>query len=406
MNRPKNLTKKNGVYLFKNSAHEIIYIGKAKNIALRIASYFNKPADIKTELLLQEATSIDTIPTGTETEALLLESQLIKLYQPKFNVLLKEGTPYLYILFSTEKNPSMQLVKTKEKKGTYFGPFLSKKAVRSVYNFLQTTFQLQRCKTNIKQGCLEYHIGSCAGNCKNDFDSEFYKFRLMLAQQALQGDTKKTISVLDEKIKETSANLLFEQAQRLVTYKQNLEAIFKTIKNLSTMPSKQKKESTDQNLSLLIKVKQRLYLKHIPYVIDCFDVSHMQGMAIVGACVRYVHGMPEKKSFRHFLIKSLQDQNDYAALQEMVQRRYKNPLDLPHLIIVDGGKGQINAIKPLIKDTELVGLAKSEETVISSDFQHFIKLNPQKSEDALILQIRDYTHHFAITFHRKKRSIV
>lgn len=404
MNRPKNLTKKNGVYLFKNIAQEIIYIGKAKNIAQRIATYFNNPADMKTELLLQEATSIDTIPTGTEAEALLLESKLIKLYQPKFNILLKEGTPYLYIFFSVDKNPSMQLVKNKDKKGAYFGPFLSKKAVRSVYNFLQSTFQLKKCKTSIKQGCLEFHIGSCAGNCTDKFDPEFYKLRLLIAQQVLQENPKKTIALLDKKIKETSHALLFEQAQRLTIYKHNLETIFKTIKNLSTMPSKQTKDSTDQNLSLLMKIKQRLHLKHIPYVIDCFDISHMQGMSIVGACVRYVHGVPEKKSFRHFSITTLQDQNDYAALQEIVQRRYKNPLDIPNLIIVDGGKGQINAIKPFIKDAELVGLAKSEETIISSDFQSFIKLDALKHEDALILQIRDYTHHFAISFHRKKRS--
>ena len=406
MNKPKNITKKNGVYLFKNKAEEIIYIGKAKNIAQRIASYFNNPGDIKTELLLEEATSLDTIPTGTEAEALLLESRLIKLYQPKFNILLKDGTPYLYIFFSLDKNPSMQLVKTKDKKGTYIGPFLSKKSVRSVYNFLQSTFQLKRCKTKIAQGCLEYHIGSCAGNCTKDFNIEFYKLRLQIAQEILQADSKKTIKLLDEKIKETSAALLFEQAQRLATYKQNLEITLRTIKNLSTMPSKQKTESADQNLSLLMKVKQRLHLKNIPYVIDCFDISHMQGKAIVGACVRYVHGTPEKKSFRHFMIKTLDDQNDYAALQEIVQRRYKNPLDIPNLIIVDGGKGQINAIKPYIKDAELVGLAKAEETIISSNFEHFIKLDTQKEQDLLILQIRDYTHHFAITYHRKKHSLL
>lgn len=404
MIRPKNLTKKSGVYLFKNIAQEIIYIGKAKSIAQRIATYFNNPADIKTELLLQEAISIDTIPTGSETEALLLESKLIKLYQPKYNILLKDGTPYLYIFFSTEKNPSMQLVKNKDKKGVYIGPFLSKKSVRSVYNFLQSTFQLKKCKTTISHGCLEFHIGSCAGNCTSNFDQEFYRFRLLIAQQTLQENPKKTLALLNEKIKETSGALLFEQAQRLTSYKQNLEIIFKTIKNLSNMPSKQRKESVDQNLSLLMKIKNKLKLKHVPYVIDCFDISHMQGLSIVGACVRYVHGVPEKKSFRHFMITSLQDQNDYAALQEIVQRRYRNPLDMPNLIIVDGGKGQISAIRPFIKDTELVGLAKSEETVISSDFEHFVKLDPLNAEDALILQIRDYTHHFAISFHRKKRS--
>lgn len=403
--RPKNITKKCGVYLFKND-EEIIYVGKAKNIAQRIASYFNKDADIKTTLLLEDATSIETIPTRTELEALYLEDTLIKSYQPKFNILLKEGNPYLYIFISQEKIPTIQLAKMKNKKGTYFGPFLHKKSTRSVYNFLETTFQLKHCKGKIDQGCLQYHLGSCAGACKKDFDLEFYKLRLLVVEQMLQSNKKSTLFFIDQKIKEASQALLFEQAQRLAAYKQNFETIFATIKTLSTMPSKQKKPASEQNLALLMKLQKRLHLQHIPYVIDCFDISHMQGKAMVGACIRYVHGVPEPKAFRHFAVKSLQDQNDYAALQEIVQRRYKNRLDLPNLIIVDGGKGQINAVKPFIKDTELVGLAKLEETIISSNFALLIKLDPKNAEDALLLQIRDYTHHFAISYHRKKHSLI
>lgn len=403
--RPKNIVHTCGVYIFKNNHDEIIYIGKAKNLAMRIASYFTQSSDTKTELLLQEAQTVHTIPTQTELEALYLETQLIKMYQPKFNILLKEGNPFLYLFFSQEKLPTMQLVKTKKKKGAYFGPFLSKKAIRSVYHFLMTTFQLKLCKTKIEQGCLAYHIGLCAGNCKKDFDINFYIFKITLAQQALQYDAQKMISMIDQNVQELSKKLLFEQAQQLAAYKQSLNSILETVKKLSSaMPSKQQKQSSEKNLSILMSIQQRLFLQHVPYVIDCFDISHLQGQAIVGACVRYVHGVPEKKSFRHFLIKTLQNQNDYAALQEIVQRRYKNRLDFPNLIIVDGGKGQITAIKPYIKNTELVGLAKSEETVISSDFKHFIKLNPQNEADALLLQIRDYTHHFAISYHRKKLS--
>ncbi len=404
MIQPKNITKLPGVYLFKDAEKNIIYIGKAKNIAKRIASYFSKQMDLKTEQLLQEATSIDTIPTQTETEALYLEAHLVKEYQPKFNILLKEGNPFVYILFTEEKVPKIKVVRTKEKKGTYFGPFLHKRQAFSVYKFLETTFQLKLCKTKIEQGCLQYHIGLCAGACKKDFDLDFYVFKLSLAKYVLSKDAQKAIQLLDKEIKELSSQLLFEQAQRLTEYKENLERIVYTIEKLSSMPSKQVKKSAEHNLQLLIKIKQRLKLQHIPYVIDCFDISHMQGQAIVGASVRYVHGQPEKKSFRHFQIKSLTEQNDYAALQEIVQRRYKDPANIPNLVIVDGGKGQINAIKPFVGHAELVGLAKREETIISSQLQDLIKLDPLKQEDALLLQIRDYTHHFAISYHRKKRS--
>lgn len=404
--KPKNLTKRPGVYLFKNTTKDIIYIGKAKNIATRISSYFFKDSNYKTTILLQEATHIDTIPTQSETEALYLEAQLIKQYQPKFNILLKDGNPFTFILFSQTTTPQISLPRNKDKKGTYFGPFLTKKHAQSVYKFLVTTFQLKLCNKNIEHGCLEYHIGICAGICTKSFDKEFYNLKLNLAKNVLKKQSKKATTMINKAIQISSQELKFERAKHLIEYKQNFETIIHTLQKLSKMPSKQTTCQQKNFLPVLIDIKKKLKLKHIPYVIDCFDISHMQGKAIVGSCIRYVHGQPEKKSFRHFKVNSLRDQNDYAALQEIVQRRYKNKSNYPNLIIVDGGKGQINAIKPYISDTELVGLAKSEETIISADFKFYHKLNVQKPEDALLLQIRDYAHHFAISYHKKKHSIL
>lgn len=404
--KPKNITKDPGIYLFKNTLQEVIYIGKAKNIAKRVASYFTKQPTQKIELLLSESVKVDTIPTSSEEEALHLEARLIKKYQPKFNILLKDGNPFSFIFFSEEKIPKMYLVRTKEKKGTYLGPFLQAKQARTVYNFLLNTFQLKICNQKIEHGCLEYHIGICSGSCRQNFNLDFYIFRLTLAQQILQKKSKETLKLLNDKIKEFSLALKFEQAQKISKYKEDLESIIQTVERLSSMPSKQTAKNSKHNLPLLIKIKQKLKLKHVPYVIDCFDISHLQGQFIVGACIRYVDGTPEKKSFRKFKIKTLTDQNDYAALQEIVQRRYKDHKNEPNLVIVDGGIGQINAIKPFIKSAELVGLAKREETIISSDLTMQIKLNPQLAEDALLLQIRDYTHHFAISYHRQKRTIL
>lgn len=406
MKEPKNLSKQPGLYLFKNADKEIIYIGKAKNIAKRVASYFTKQVDDKTSLLLDEATSIDTISTQSEIEALHLEAQLIKQYQPKFNILLKEGNPFIFLFISQAKVPTLSVTRKKEKKGTYFGPFISKKHAHSVYNFLLKTFRLKLCNKKIEHGCLEYHIGICAGNCTPNFDLEFYKFTLELAKQLLKSNGKQALQLLDEQIKVATQNLQFEKAQQLHTYKHDIEVIINTLKKLSSMPSKQTKQSIDKNLPLLIKVKQRLKLTHIPYVIDCFDISHMQGQTIVGSCIRYVHGVPEKKSFRKFSIKTIADQDDYAALREIVQRRYKNHNQEPNLVIVDGGKGQINAIKPFIHHAELVGLAKREETIFSSNLKELIKLDSHRPEDILLLQIRDYAHHFAISYHRTKRTVI
>ena len=404
--KPKKLTKKSGVYLFKNIDQQIIYIGKAKNISARISSYFNQAAEYKTELLLQEATSIETIPTTSEIEALYLEAELIKKYQPKFNKLLKEGNPFIYLFFSQEKIPTLSIVRIKKKKGFYIGPFLSKNAAHGVYKFLMSTFQLKLCKKKIAQGCLQYHIGQCAGFCMNEFDLEFYEFRLALAKYLLQQNPQQALDSLDAEIKIASKNLEFEHAQRLLSYKQNFEQIIQTLQTLSDMPSKQIVPDAQKNLDVLMALQKRLRLQHVPYVIDCFDISHLGGTGIVGSCIRYVHGNPEPKSFRRFKVKSLVDQDDYKALAEIVQRRYKTGLEFPNLIIVDGGKGQISAIKPYIGTAELVGLAKKEETIISADFKRFVKLDMKKSEDRLVLQIRDKTHQFAISYQRKKRSFI
>lgn len=408
LSKPKKLSKKSGVYLFKDPQGKILYIGKATNLASRINSYFANPDDFKNSLILQEAASIETILTNSEEQAAYLEVDLVKKYQPKFNQLLKEGNPFVYLFFSQEKMPQLSVVRVfaKQKKGTYVGPFLSKKVARAVHHFLVTTFRLKLCKKKIEHGCLQYHIGICAGFCGPDFDENFYLFRLELVKQLLSKDPKKALKILDQEIAKASKKLEFEKAQHLLEYKNNFEQFLATLQRLKEMPTLSKTLDQEKNLPLLFALQKRFKLKQVPYVIDCFDISHMQGRAIVGSCIRYVNGQPDSKSFRRFRVNSLIDQDDYAALAEIVSRRYKTKNNYPNLVIVDGGKGQINAIKALVGDADLVGLAKREETIISSNFSSFIKLDHTKPEDALILQIRDKTHDFAVSYHRKKMKII
>lgn len=404
MKKPKNLPQTAGVYIFRNQKEEIIYIGKAKSIAKRISSYFNNPDEFKVSMILSEATTLETIPVSSELEALHLEAELVKKYKPKYNTLLKEGNPFIYLFFSQEKVPTLSIVRVKRKKGTYVGPFLSKKAAYSIFNFLMETFKLKLCKKKIPHGCLQYHIGICAGYCTDNFDIDFYKVRLQLAKFLVSKEPEKANIIIDEEIKKASQELKFERAKKLVEYKKDLMIFSKTLEKLALMPSKKTKSNDTKNLDILIALQKRLGLKHIPYVIDCFDISHLQSQAIVGSCIRYVDAEPEPNSFRRFQIKTINQQDDYAALREIVQRRYKDGKNFPNLIVVDGGKGQINAIKPYIGTAELVGLAKKEETIISSNLLNFIKLDQHRPEDLLLLQIRDKTHQFAISYHRKKRS--
>lgn len=413
----KNIPALPGVYLFKDSNHTVIYIGKAKHLRKRVQSYFvNQKTDWKIAELIQEHATIAHIVTHNETEALLLEAQLIRDYKPKFNVLLKSGQPFVYLLFtqSKEGRSELEVVRNKRKKGTYFGPFLHKTDARSVYDYLVRTFKLLSCNKRIDNGCLDYHLGRCSGTCKTDFDLAGYNARLQLAQDVLEGNHKQFLKRLKELIQSYNQNLEFEKAAHISNYITNFETIFATIK---TKFHERKYAQEVEEVTLvannipdfesekaLKELQILLDLPEIPKTIDCFDISHFQSMHIVGSCIRFTNGKKDPQNFRRFKVKSLNKQNDYAALEEIVFRRYKNPEDLPDVVLIDGGKGQRNAILPLLPHTPCISLAKREERLFTDTYPEGICIDFSTALGRLLIALRDYAHHFAITYHRSKRS--
>lgn len=530
----KSLPRNPGVYLFKDSRNLVLYIGKAKNLRSRVTSYL-KNDDVKSCSLREISSQIDFIVTKNELEAMLLEAKLIQTHQPKFNVLLKTGQPFLWILISQDTLPELKLTRSQKQKGAYFGPFLEKDSARKVYDFLIKTFRLKLCKKNIPSGCLAYHMGICAGKCRPDFDENNYKERIELAKLVLKGNHTEFLKHLQNLIKEHNKKMAFEKSRQLHNYIQAFEKVFDVIetKNISRLKLNEKDiwfltedKATlflfKEKNSVLIKKEifyiltyyepidsvtskqmypmnsinkyilnsnsyqtpcldffesyyrtypapaiiltnfdidqatQKLYQKFItswhnksydtsivtrpesghfadlirlakvyvnaeiskqttlpkalknlfqlptePHTIDCFDISHKQGMYMVGSCVRFTDGKPDKKNFRHFYIKSIEQQNDYAALHEIVQRRYKNINDLPDLILIDGGKGHLHAVQNLFPQAEFASLAKKEETVFSKRIPEGKKLNLKSFVGQILTAVRDYAHHFAISFHRK-----
>jgi excinuclease ABC subunit C len=414
-----------GIYLFKDALDRVIYIGKAKDLDKRVKSYFSKQkTDWKVQALLAEHATIDYILTKNETEALLLEAQLVHDHQPKFNVLLKEGQPFVYLLF-TEPGKSglsqIELVRNKEKKGHYFGPFLHKQQARKVYRYLLETFKLNLCNKKVENGCLDYHLGRCAGNCRSDFDHEAYNFRLQLAQNALKKDHQGLLNALQEKMEYYSKRLEFEKAQHLQEYLENLDIILHTLETKFSETKYQyeiKRKTVPNTLNNLssddvpVQLQQQLGLGSPIYVIDCFDISHFQSNELVGSCVRFVRGIPEPSKFRRFKIRTLTHQNDYAALQEIVSRRYKyyqqgvddTESDLPDLVLIDGGKGQLSAVQAVISEVPCVGLAKREEMLFGLNHPEGRKLDVHHPGDKLLIAMRDYAHHFAINYHRLRRN--
>lgn len=408
----KELPRLPGIYLFKNANGEVLYIGKAKSIKNRVTSYFRKSYDWKIIALMEEYADLEYILTKNETEALLLEAQLIKKHQPKYNRLLKAGQPFIYILFTKEKLPQIKLVRNKKEKGTYIGPFLHKQAARKVYWFLMRTFKLSLCNKKIAGGCLDFHIGNCPGSCMPGYDLKDYQTRLDLARAALTNNQKKFIKTIKESIAVHNAAYEFEKSKRLNGYLADLDLIFNTIRThfseykyndevyaVATHSPFNLVDST----KIAYELKTLLNLDHPAFTIDCFDISHFQSHYIVGSCIRFTHGKPDKNKFRRFKINTLDQQNDYAALQEIVSRRYKDPQDIPDLLLIDGGKGQLNAIKSILPQASIVSLAKREELLFGEQFPEGYKLDLQTEVGRLLIALRDYAHHFAISYHRLRR---
>jgi excinuclease ABC subunit C len=408
----KKLPNKPGVYLFKDPQNTIIYVGKATNLRSRVQSYFQKQGkDWKIDSLIAEHATIEHIVTGTETEASLLEAHLIKMYQPKYNVLLKNGQPFVYIMFTDGPLSTMELVRNKKKKGTYFGPFLQKRPAKAAFNYLASTFRLKLCNKKIEHGCLDYHIGTCAGNCRSDFDIENYKIRLTLAMNTLKKDHEMFKKTTWEHIKLYSAEQSFEKAKMLHDYLANIDTIFSTLE-LRFSPQKYAAQVSAATMgcppatattNIAQEVQQFLGMDKPIVTIDCFDISHFQSDCLVGSCIRFTYGIPDPHKFRRFKIKTLTEQNDYAALAEIVSRRYRNPADLPDIILIDGGKGQLHAIENIMRNTPCISLAKKDELLFCSRYPDGIYLDIQSSVGKLMIALRDYAHHFAIEYHRKKK---
>ncbi len=401
-----------GVYLFKNAQGEVVYIGKAKSLRSRVHSYFHKhPHNWKIEEIQHVYADLDFIITKSETEAMLLEADLIQRYQPKLNTIFKTGQPFLYIFFTTPRAglPSMLIVRNKKRKGTYFGPFLQKRQARSAYHFLMHTFKLNACNKKIENGCLDYHIGNCPGTCKSGFDKAEYLFRIELAKEVLRKRDKKFIAMIQEKITQCNKELSFEKSKHFAEYLENVHTIFETIAT-KFAPEKFAADifaattPIDYVANVHVHVGKELStllgLKTPVATIDCFDISHFQSREIVGSCVRFTDGKPDKNKFRRFKIKTLTQQNDYAALQEIVTRRYRDLADLPDLILIDGGKGQLSAVQKILPQARIASLAKREETLFSNNLKDGIKLDLQTDIGKLLIALRDYAHHFAISYHR------
>lgn len=525
-----------GIYKYYDAQKELLYVGKAKSLRKRISSYFSKTyTGYKTHELVQRIQHIEFTIVDSEQDAFLLENSLIKQFQPRFNINLKDDKSYPYIVIKKEPFPRIFLTRRKLNDGSeYLGPFTSAGKVRELISFIKQFIPLRTCKlnlaqTNIQKGkfkvCLEYHLGNCKGPCEALQNEQDYAEGLQQIRQMLKGNLTPIIQRYKKEMIALASDLQFEKAEQIkkkIEYLENYQStsvivsryisnvdVFSILKeddiayvnylmvqngtivqthtvelqtkldeteadvlsfaiinmredfnslaseivvpfqienaydNVSiTVPKggdkkkllmlsqknadyflheiKKKKilqleGKTDmQKKQILYHLQEDLQLPQLPLHIECFDNSNFQGSFPVSAMVCFKDGIPSKKDYRHFNVKTVEGINDFATMKEVVSRRYKRLLEegqpLPQLIIIDGGKGQLSAAMESIKMLGLegkitvAGLAKNEEEIFFPGDTDSIKL-PMNSESLrLIRYIRDEVHRFGITFHRNKRS--
>ena len=528
----KTLPTTPGVYQYFDKDDVIIYVGKAKNLKKRVTSYFTKTHDSgKTRVLVKNIVRIKHIVVNTETDALLLENNLIKKYKPKYNVLLKDDKSYPWLCIKKERFPRVFLTRRVIKDGSeYYGPYTSVRTVKVLLEVIKEVYSLRTCnydlsQQNINEGkykvCLEYHLKNCKGACEALETEANYNNSIKEIRNIVKGNFKESLEKFNEMMMNFAANMEFEEAQKI---KEKLERLSKyqaksTIVNPSinnvdvfsiisdethgyanffkisngsiiqshTTEIKKKLDETDKELLALfiIEIRQRfnsqspeiyvpfkvnlgenlkvtipklgdkkrivelsernakyfrmeqfkqikivdpdrhvkrimaqmkkdLRLTEEPRHIECFDNSNIQGTNPVAACVVFRDGKPSKKEYRHYNIKTVEGPDDFASMEEVVFRRYKRLLEedasLPHLIIVDGGKGQLSSalksldILGLRGKIAIIGIAKRLEEIYYPDDPIPLYLD-KKSETLKITQfLRNEAHRFGITFHRNKRS--
>lgn len=520
------LPEQPGCYLMKDKNGTVIYVGKAKVLKNRVRSYFTGTHDGKTQRLVNEIADFEYIVTSSNVEALILEMNLIKKYDPKYNVMLKDDKSYPFIKITAEKHPRLIITrKVKKDGGKYFGPYPNVQAANETKKLLDRIYPLRKCSTMPNRVCLYYHMGQCLAPCVNPVSEQQNKEIVEQIVRFLNGGYKEVKEELAEKMRKAAEALEFERAKEYRDQIAHIEATMEKQKmimndfvdrdvfgyaydkgwmcvqvffirqgklierDVSMFPMYQdpdeelltflgqfytkanhfkpkevilpadidgelaeqllevtvvqpkkgkKKELVDlASKNAAIALKEKFYLIErdeertikavenlgkmlgipTPHRIEAFDNSNIHGTDPVSAMVVFIDGKPEKKEYRKYKVKTVAGPDDYESMREVVRRRYtrvlKEKLPLPDLIIIDGGKGHLAAVRDVLEnelglDIPLAGLAKDDKhrtsELIMGDPPQIVPLARNSQEFYLLQRIQDEVHRFAVTFHRQTRG--
>jgi len=528
----KSLPSLPGVYQYFDIDGKILYVGKAKNLRKRVASYFTKKHENgKTRVLVKKISSIKHIVVETESDALLLENNLIKKHQPRYNVLLKDDKTYPWICIKKEPFPRVFLTRKLIKDGSdYYGPFTSVRTSRALLSLIKELYPLRTCNYKLSPDnienkkykiCLEYHIKNCKGACEGKQSEQDYREDILEIKNIIKGNFKSALQKFEGLMYDFASKSEFEEAQKikeklesLVNYqakstiinpkitnvdvfsiisdetvayinymkisngaiiqsnnieiKKKLDEEDKALLELAIIDIRQRFQSStkeiyvpfmvelgdgikvtvpklgdkkrivelstrnakfyrheqfkqiqiidpDRHANRIMKQMQKdLRLNEEPRHIECFDNSNIQGTHPVAACVVFKNGKPSKKDYRHFNIKTVVGPDDFASMEEVIHRRYKRLLDegqnLPQLIVIDGGKGQLSSslksleVLGLRGKIAIIGIAKRLEEIYYPGDSIPMYLDKKSETLKIIQQLRNEAHRFGINHHRNKRS--
>ncbi|MCX8082647.1 MAG: excinuclease ABC subunit UvrC [bacterium] len=401
-----------GVYLMKDKGGEVIYVGKAVSLRKRITSYFYRTdTSPKNISLISNIYDFEFIPVASEAEALILEDNLIKKYHPKYNVNLKDDKSYPYVKITEEKFPSIKIVR-EENDGVsrYFGPFTKVELLKSILKFIRRYYPVRNCRYNLEKKkirlCTQYYIRRCSGPCEGKISEGEYKKLIEGIKSFFEGNYQDFIKKLKREMKQAIEKLEFEKAEEIK------RRIFMLDEMKKRFPLRDEKALFSYGESnVLLRLKEILHLENLPYHIEGYDISNIQGDSATGCKVSFKGGVPDKENYRRYRIKTVKGIDDCKMLEEVLTRRFDTPeerKEMPSLILIDGGKAQLNTALKVLEQMNInipvISLAKREEDIYIKGFKKPLHLDKTLPEMHLLQSIRDEAHRFAIAYHRKLRS--
>jgi len=397
-----DLPKTSGVYSFyeKNPTPKTqpIYIGKAINIRDRVKNHFQQPS-YRDDLFIDKVNKIGFFETNSEIEALILEANLIKKYQPKFNVVWRDDKNYFFVAIAKNNAglPYIYITHQRNEKVKYIGPFVEGTSLKKTLRFLRRAFPYYTAKKHPKTKCTYCHLGLCPGP---DPDKNLYKKNINNLIAILEGKKQKVLRDLKKDMKKYSAENDFENAAKARDQIFSLEKIISHAHIFEANKIQQGWPKTEGFLQTILGVNKKIGR------IEGYDISNIQGNQAVASMVVFVDGAADRNQYRKFKIKTIEGPNDTAMIKEALSRRIThNEWPLPDLIFIDGGKGQLNAALAIIKEIPVCALAKrNNELFIRGKKDALLLKNLPREIFNLILQIRDESHRFAITYHKKLRK--